>query len=148
MSNDQQHFQHGEVYYSLLRVTNAIDFTYVKRSDGVTIHDQSLAPGNVYDGDILGYDLPIMDSTSTVTCNWNGFGLIKSDTVESVLTGKAFISSQLLKYLTQQKVIKLFNCVSDMILFHSEQLVMFKQCLFFGKNIQMLRFDDNRTNIQ
>ena len=90
--NDQQQFHHGEVYYSLLRVTNHIGYQYILRSDGVTIHDQPLAPGSVYDGDILGYDLTIIDSKSSVTCNWNNFGLTISKTVEDVLTGRGTVS--------------------------------------------------------
>ena len=86
-SNDQQNFQNGETYYSLLKVTNALGYQYVLRSDGVTIHSYPLAPGSVYDGDILGYDLPIIDSKSTVTCNWENFGVAVAETVESVLTG-------------------------------------------------------------
>ena len=73
-------------------MTNALGYKYVIRSDGVTIHNQPLSPGFVYDGDILGFDLPIIDSKTTVTCNWKGFGVITSETVESVLTGNKYPS--------------------------------------------------------
>ena len=73
-----------------------MNYKYILRSDGVTVHDQPLAPGSVYDGNILGYDLPIIDSKTTVTCNWKGFGMLSSETIESVLTGKFVKQSRVL----------------------------------------------------
>jgi hypothetical protein len=35
--NDELDMLNGELYYSLLRVTNALDHTYIIRSNGVTV---------------------------------------------------------------------------------------------------------------
>ncbi|XP_076116641.1 uncharacterized protein LOC143084119 [Mytilus galloprovincialis] len=73
--NDGLHMKNGELYYSLLRVTNALNYTYIIRSDGVTIEQDPLLPGKVFDGDITGYDLNFLPSKTMVTANWDGFGL-------------------------------------------------------------------------
>ena len=73
--NDELEMLNGELYYSLLRVTNALNYTYIIRSDGVTIKQEPLIPGKVYDGDVIGYDLNFLPSKSMVTANWDGFGL-------------------------------------------------------------------------
>jgi hypothetical protein len=40
----------------------------------VTIDVNQLIPGEVFDGDLAGVDLPILTSKSKVTVNWSGFG--------------------------------------------------------------------------
>ncbi|KAK3612537.1 hypothetical protein CHS0354_024514 [Potamilus streckersoni] len=88
--NDQLQMKNGERYYSLLRVTNALGYQYTIRSDGVTIHEHPLVPGQVYDGDVFGYDLNIMKTKSKATANWEGFG-VPRDAIKKVdiLTGNA-----------------------------------------------------------
>ncbi|KAK3612515.1 hypothetical protein CHS0354_024486 [Potamilus streckersoni] len=88
--NDQLQMKNGERYYSLLRVTNALGYQYTIRSDGVTIHEHQLVPGQVYDGDLFGYDLNIMKTKSKATTNWEGFG-VPRDAIKKVdiLTGNA-----------------------------------------------------------
>ncbi|VDI27589.1 Hypothetical predicted protein, partial [Mytilus galloprovincialis] len=73
--NDELQMLNGELYYSLLRVTNALDYTYILRSNGVTIKQDPLMPGKVFDGDVDGYDLNFLRSKAMVTANWDGFGL-------------------------------------------------------------------------
>ena len=107
-SNDQLHLFHGEVCYSLLRVTNALGFQYMLRSDGITIHDQPLVPGFVYDGDVIGYDLDVINSKSTVTCNWKGFGTAESRTVENVLTGIVSQIKHIMAFVINCQVVKTY----------------------------------------
>ena len=64
-----------ETYINLVRVTNAIGYQYMMRSNGVTIQETPLLPGKVFDGDIDGYDLNYQPTKSSVSGNWNGFGL-------------------------------------------------------------------------
>ncbi|CAG2247498.1 unnamed protein product [Mytilus edulis] len=72
---DGLHMKDRELYYSLLRVTNALNYTYIIRSNGVTIEEDPLLPGKVFDGYITGFDLNILPSQRKVTANWDGFGL-------------------------------------------------------------------------
>ncbi|KAJ8321023.1 hypothetical protein KUTeg_002610 [Tegillarca granosa] len=73
--NDELKMKNGELYYSLLRVTNALGYTYIIRSNGVTIEIDPLLPGEVFDGDIEGWDLQFQPSRTKVSANWRGFGL-------------------------------------------------------------------------
>lgn len=73
--NDGLVMKNLETYINLVRVTNAIGYQYTMRSNGVTIQETPLLPGKVYDGDIEGYDLNYQPTKSTVSANWNGFGL-------------------------------------------------------------------------
>jgi hypothetical protein len=52
--NDELDMLNGELYYSLLRVTNALDHTYIIRSNGVTVKQEPLIPGKVIDGEVIG----------------------------------------------------------------------------------------------
>ena len=87
--NNQLDLTEGSRYFSILRVTNAFGYIYTIRSNGVTLSSSSLLPGSVYDGEIPGYDLSILKSTSMATANWDGFGQL-SETVEvsDILAGK------------------------------------------------------------
>lgn len=73
--NDELKMSNRELYYSLLRVTNALGYTYIIRSNGVTIEIDPLLPGEVFDGDIEGWDLQFQQSKTKVSANWRGFGL-------------------------------------------------------------------------
>ncbi|KAK3609657.1 hypothetical protein CHS0354_035942 [Potamilus streckersoni] len=87
---------HGDQrYYTLVRVTNAIGYQYILRSNGVTVNVDNLPAGMVYDGDLIGYDLPILTNGSKVTANWEGFGASR-DTIKRVdpLTGESGLQSQ------------------------------------------------------
>ncbi|KAL3873866.1 hypothetical protein ACJMK2_036950, partial [Sinanodonta woodiana] len=88
--NDQLQLEEGQRYYSLLRVRNAIGFEYTLRSNGVTIHHDPLIAGQVYDGDVAGYDLPILSSQYKAMANWEGFGMPREAIRKiDILTGNA-----------------------------------------------------------
>ncbi|KAK6192291.1 hypothetical protein SNE40_003784 [Patella caerulea] len=77
--NDQLELQNDERYICLLRVKNALGFTYNIRSNGVTIEEEPLLPGRVNDGDIEGYDLNFVFTSNKISANWKGFGEDKSE---------------------------------------------------------------------
>ncbi|KAK3104702.1 hypothetical protein FSP39_008103 [Pinctada imbricata] len=81
--NDALTMLNGETYINMVRVTNALGYQYILRSNGVTIQDTPLLPGNVYDGDIAGFDLNFIPSRTTISANWNGFGL-SSDAIVQI----------------------------------------------------------------
>ncbi|VDI54125.1 Hypothetical predicted protein [Mytilus galloprovincialis] len=86
--NDELEMLNGELYYSLLRVTNALNYTYMIRSNGVTVKQEPLIPGKVFDGDLIGYDLNFLNSKAMVTVNWDGFGLpVSTQTQVDVISG-------------------------------------------------------------
>ena len=88
--NDELQMLNGELYYSLLRVTNALNYTYIMRSNGVTIKQDPLLPGKVFDGHVDGYDLNFLRSRAMVTANWNGFGLPVNTHVQvDVISGQS-----------------------------------------------------------
>lgn len=92
--NDELDMLNGELYYSLLRVTNALDYTYIIRSNGVTVKQEPLIPGKVFDGEVIGYDLSFLRSKAMVTANWDGFGLPVNTKVQvDVLSGKYIYQS-------------------------------------------------------
>ncbi|VDH98959.1 Hypothetical predicted protein [Mytilus galloprovincialis] len=67
--------ENGKMYYSLVKVTNKLNYTYILRSDGVTIEKNPLLPGKVFDGDVTGYDINYLPFNTIVYANWDGFGL-------------------------------------------------------------------------
>jgi hypothetical protein len=75
--------KNGETYVNYIRVTNSIGYIYTLRSNGVTIQETPLLPGKVYDGDLEGFDLKFLPSTTKVHANWNGFGL-PADAIKQV----------------------------------------------------------------
>ena len=80
--------ENGKMYYSLLKVTNALNYTYILRSNGVTVEKNPLLPGKVFDGDVSGYDLNFLPSKTVVYANWDGFGLPADAMVQvDVLSG-------------------------------------------------------------
>jgi hypothetical protein len=92
--NDELDMLNGELYYSLLRVTNALDYTYIIRSNGVTVKQEPLIPGKVFDGEVIGYDLSFLRSKAMVTAHWDGFGLPVNTKVQvDVLSGKYIYQS-------------------------------------------------------
>ncbi|VDI67222.1 Hypothetical predicted protein [Mytilus galloprovincialis] len=76
-----------ELYYSLLRVTNALNYTYIIRSNGVTVEEDPLLPGKVFDGYITGFDLNILPSKRKISANWEGFGLPASASFQADVEG-------------------------------------------------------------
>ncbi|VDI46307.1 Hypothetical predicted protein [Mytilus galloprovincialis] len=76
-----------ELYYSLLRVTNALNYTYIIRSNGVTVEEDPLLPGKVFDGYITGFDLNILPSRRKISANWEGFGLPASASFQADVEG-------------------------------------------------------------
>ena len=45
--NDGLTLSNLKTYYQLVRVTNALGYTYTLRSDGITVHQELLIPGEV-----------------------------------------------------------------------------------------------------
>ena len=64
----------GESYFTVVRVTNKLGYTYALRSDGIAIQLEPLLPGKVRDGPIIGRDLNYQQSTSQLHGNWDSFG--------------------------------------------------------------------------
>lgn len=72
--NDQLTMKNKQRFYQLLRVTNALGFTYTLKSNGITVRDDPLVPGEVNDGDVIGFDLQFLRTTTKVSANWGMFG--------------------------------------------------------------------------
>ena len=88
----------GEAFFVSLQVTNALQYTYTIRSDGVTLKLEPLLPGEVRDGPVLGVDLHFQVSTDTLSANWDGFGLDKSpDTLSEHNHGIQSLLNKVLK---------------------------------------------------
>lgn len=81
----------GELYYSLVKVTTAIGYTYVLRSDGLTIKQNALLPGRVFDGSMTGYDLNVILSRTIVHGNWDSFGLPRDTFAQINITSGKWI---------------------------------------------------------
>ncbi|KAI8486030.1 hypothetical protein Bbelb_361300, partial [Branchiostoma belcheri] len=73
-NNDELHMQDGETFFVAVRATNEMDFTYTVRSDGITVTLEPLIPGEVRDGGVVGYDLNLQPSITTLSANWDSFG--------------------------------------------------------------------------
>ncbi|XP_076086943.1 uncharacterized protein LOC143057517 [Mytilus galloprovincialis] len=86
-SLDGLYLRSGELYYSLLRVTNALNYTYIIRSNGVTVKDDPLLPGSVFDGYIPRFDLNVQPSRRKISANWDGFGLPASALSQAAVEG-------------------------------------------------------------
>lgn len=86
--NDQLDLKEGQRYYSLVKITNAIGYSYILRSNGVTISSNLLIPGEVYDGSVEGYDLTVIPSRTVVSANWGKFGEGRETIKAELETGK------------------------------------------------------------
>ncbi|KAI8516764.1 hypothetical protein Bbelb_053450 [Branchiostoma belcheri] len=73
-NNNELKMQDGETFFIAVRATNDMDFSYTVRSDGITVMLEPLIPGEVHDGDIVGYDLNFQPSVTSVSANWDRFG--------------------------------------------------------------------------
>ncbi|ESO82597.1 hypothetical protein LOTGIDRAFT_236952 [Lottia gigantea] len=73
--NDKLSMKNGERYYVLLRVTTSSGYSYILRSNGVTIEQEPLIPGQVNDGDVVGFDLNKIYTQNKASANWGGFGI-------------------------------------------------------------------------
>ncbi|XP_070573950.1 uncharacterized protein [Ptychodera flava] len=73
--NDELNMKDGESFYLVVRATNELGFTYSLRSDGITIQKEPLLPGHVRDGDVIGYDLNYQASITSLSANWDAFGI-------------------------------------------------------------------------
>ncbi|WAR05119.1 hypothetical protein MAR_020488, partial [Mya arenaria] len=93
--NDQLDVEEGERYYSLLRVTNAIGYSYTVRSNGVTISSDLLIPGEVYDGSIIGYDVSVQQSRTNVSANWDAFGKGNTALMDEIETGNEGLETEM-----------------------------------------------------
>ncbi|XP_070574642.1 uncharacterized protein [Ptychodera flava] len=79
--NDELNMKDGESFYLVVRATNELGFTYSLRSNGVTIQKEPLLPGHVRDGDVIGYDLNYQASITSLSANWDDFGM---DTLQKI----------------------------------------------------------------
>ncbi|XP_035700080.1 uncharacterized protein LOC118432563 [Branchiostoma floridae] len=73
-NNDELEMKDGETFFIAVKATNMMDFTYTVRSDGITVMLEPLIPGEVRDGDIIGYDLNFQPSVTSLSANWDSFG--------------------------------------------------------------------------
>ena len=64
----------GETYFAVVKATNLLGHTLVHASDGVTVQQEPLTPGYVYDGDLVGRDLSFQLPLDSISANWDGFG--------------------------------------------------------------------------
>ncbi|KAI8485273.1 hypothetical protein Bbelb_370200 [Branchiostoma belcheri] len=71
---DEFNLLDGETYYTVVRATNQLGYSYSVRSDGVTVKLDPLVPGVVWDGLIIGFDLSYQQSVTTLSANWDSFG--------------------------------------------------------------------------
>ncbi|XP_019624877.1 PREDICTED: uncharacterized protein LOC109470382 isoform X2 [Branchiostoma belcheri] len=71
---DEFNLLDGETYYTVVRATNQLGYSYSVRSDGVTVKLEPLVPGVVWDGPIIGFDLSYQQSVTTLSANWDSFG--------------------------------------------------------------------------
>lgn len=92
--NDALVMKNLETYINLVKVTNAIGYEYTRRSNGVTVQETSILPGKVFDGDINGYDLNYQPTKSTVSANWNGFGLSADAIVQINVESGTYLSNK------------------------------------------------------
>ncbi|XP_076076023.1 uncharacterized protein LOC143046845 [Mytilus galloprovincialis] len=106
--NDELEMLNGELYYSLLRVTNALNYTYMIRSNGVTVKQEPLIPGKVFDGDLLGYDLNFINSKSMVMANWDGFGL-PVDAQVDVISGNQGVHEDNVEYFDKNQAVEFYE---------------------------------------
>lgn len=63
----------GDTFFNLLRVTTALHLTYIFRSRGVVIKLHPIVPGVVRDGRVVGHDLQLQASTTSLSANWDDF---------------------------------------------------------------------------
>ncbi|XP_078585863.1 uncharacterized protein LOC144867674 [Branchiostoma floridae x Branchiostoma japonicum] len=73
-TSDEFDLRDGETYYTVVRATNHLGYSYSIRSDGVTIKLEALVPGVVRDGPIIGFDLSYQQSVTSLSANWDRFG--------------------------------------------------------------------------
>uniref|UniRef100_A0ABM0M0H6 Uncharacterized protein LOC100366953 n=1 Tax=Saccoglossus kowalevskii TaxID=10224 RepID=A0ABM0M0H6_SACKO len=73
--NDQVSLKDGESYYLVVRATNLLGYTQSIRSNGISIQKDPLLPGQVKDGDVIGFDINYQPSVTLLSSNWDGFGL-------------------------------------------------------------------------
>ncbi|XP_078573994.1 uncharacterized protein LOC144860567 isoform X3 [Branchiostoma floridae x Branchiostoma japonicum] len=73
-TSDEFDLRDGETYYTVVRATNQLGYSYSTRSDGVTVRLEPLVPGVVRDGPIIGFDLSHQQSVTSLSANWDSFG--------------------------------------------------------------------------
>ncbi|XP_066299088.1 uncharacterized protein [Branchiostoma lanceolatum] len=73
-TSDEFDLHDGETYYTVVRATNQLGYSYSVRSDGVTVKLEPLVPGVVRDGPIIGFDLSHQQSVTSLSANWDSFG--------------------------------------------------------------------------
>ncbi|XP_070562157.1 uncharacterized protein [Ptychodera flava] len=73
--NDGFNMKNGETYYLVVRATNLLGYASSLRSNGITIQLEPLAPRDVRDGAVYGFDLNYQSSITTLSANWDAFGL-------------------------------------------------------------------------
>ncbi|XP_048250793.1 uncharacterized protein LOC124111176 [Haliotis rufescens] len=101
-TNDELEMKNKERYYQLLRVTNALNYTYMLRSNGITIEEDPLLPGQVNDGDVVGFDLEFFRTKTKISANWNNFG---SDTAVGAIIAENVVPRDNARKSSSQEVV-------------------------------------------
>ncbi|XP_035697583.1 uncharacterized protein LOC118430698 [Branchiostoma floridae] len=83
-NNNELKMHDGQTFFVAVRATNEMDFTYTVRSDGITVMLEPLIPGEVRDGDIVGYDLNFQPSVTSLSANWDRFGKLEEDKEQTI----------------------------------------------------------------
>ncbi|XP_070573761.1 uncharacterized protein [Ptychodera flava] len=73
--NDGLDLKDGESYYTVVKATNELGFSEILRSNGITVQLEPLQPGNIRDGPIDGFDLNFQESITSLSANWDSFGV-------------------------------------------------------------------------
>ncbi|XP_072034301.1 uncharacterized protein [Amphiura filiformis] len=73
-TNSELLMANGETYYVIVRGTNILGLTVTARSDGITVQQDPLIPGHVFDGPFFGKDMNYQLSINVLSASWDGFG--------------------------------------------------------------------------
>ncbi|XP_061177745.1 uncharacterized protein LOC133186528 [Saccostrea echinata] len=82
--NDELLLRNGKTYINIIRITDALQRTFLSRSDGIAVRIQPPDPGFVRDG--LGDDLDYQASSNKISANWDIFGNdMKKDPTQTIV---------------------------------------------------------------
>ncbi|XP_078660674.1 uncharacterized protein LOC144905141 [Branchiostoma floridae x Branchiostoma belcheri] len=88
----------GESFFVIVRGTNQLGDSFILRSDGISIRKEPLIPGEVRDGPVLGLDQNFQLSITTLSANWDQFGIDRE--VAGVLDGNERSDLEINKHQT------------------------------------------------
>ena len=87
---DELNLKDGETYYFIIRAMNKLGHVFSHYSNGITVKLEPLLPGNVRDGDVVGFDLNYQPSTTSLSASWDGFGYDMNEEQEDIFNGQLF----------------------------------------------------------